>query len=502
MSFYRKQRQPARRAALILNLSVSTLTDWDKIFDKNMRPFIRPEKRGKACKITSKLVGQVVKKAEELKSKGKRIRLKSFTMQLATEGIILSSKTVSEILIANGLRDPSTRKRRPRFYQSLRRRIPNGLLGFDGGEFTVYLNDYPVTLNLELGVDIGTFMHTAFSIGDTETRAEVLHVVQTHIEEWGKPIGIVCDHGSANMSREVVEYINSLEIEFTPSGPANPKGNGSLEGAFSQMKQVIGAIHIDTSSPEKLAKSVLDAIVSVYVTMRNKISLRDKNASPLENFIKPVGEDQIGFERQRLRKHKEDKNRKTDDQSKIDRIHFLILNRKIHCEPDALKRAEKTIVRYDTKAIIATEKAFINAVNIKPERLNLPYFFGILKNIQQEQDDERYRDYCRQRFNHQQMLDIERQMQPSDKLPTIKNIVNMLEKGISLPTHRLREVCLRLSKKWILKLIDAQRYIGTVKKKIIDAIGENHHLSIEHKEQIMDYVQQIINLKSEAERVT
>ncbi len=101
------------------------------------------------------------------------------------------------------------------------------------------------------------------------------------------------------------------------------------------------------------------------------------------------------------------------------------------------------------------------------------------------------------------MLEIKRQMQPQeDKLPTMKSILNMLEKGISSPTRYLREVCLRLAKKWILKWINAQRYVGTVKKKIIDAIGDLHHLSIEHKEQIADYVQQIFDLKSDADCVT
>lgn len=492
-----------RRTAWLLNLSVSTLTDWDKIFDKNMRPFLIPEKRGKASKVSSKVVRQVVEEAQKLKGQGKRIRLKSLTDHLASKGIILSSKTVSAILIANDLRDPSTRKRRPKFYQSLCRRIPNGLLGVDGGEFTVHLNDVPVTLKLELGVDVGTFTHTAFSIGNTETKTEVLDVLQTHIDEWGKPLGIVCDHGSANMSDDVVEYIKSSGIEFVPVGPANPKGNGSLEGAFSQMKQVIGNIYIDTSSPESTAKSILDAIVSVYVKMRNKMPLRRKNESPMELFTKPVGEDLIAFERQRLKDHKENKNRKPDDQSKIDRIHFLIQNKEIPCDQDALKRAEKTIITFDIKAIIESEKAFIKAVNRKPERLSLPYFFGILKNIQQEQDDEACKDHWRQRYNYQVMIEIERQMQPQKEKPaTMKNILEMLEKGISSPTRHLRNFCLGLAKKWILKLMKTQRYIGPIKKKIIDAIGELNHLSIDQKEQILDYVQQFINVKSDADCVT
>jgi len=60
-----------------------------------MVPLIIPDGRGKNLKITPDIVRQIVKVAKGLKSKGRRIRLKSFTKQLATEeDIVLSSKKV------------------------------------------------------------------------------------------------------------------------------------------------------------------------------------------------------------------------------------------------------------------------------------------------------------------------------------------------------------------------------------------------------------------------
>ena len=73
MSFHREQGQPVRRSAWVLYIPVSTLSDWDKEFDKDMRPFITPEKRGKACKVTLEVVRQVVEKARQVKNRGKRI---------------------------------------------------------------------------------------------------------------------------------------------------------------------------------------------------------------------------------------------------------------------------------------------------------------------------------------------------------------------------------------------------------------------------------------------
>jgi hypothetical protein len=37
------------------------------------------------------------------------------------------------------------------------------------------------------------------------------------------------------------------------------------------MEKVIGGIELDTSSPWELAKAVLEKVVAIYVTMRNRL---------------------------------------------------------------------------------------------------------------------------------------------------------------------------------------------------------------------------------------
>ncbi len=54
------------------------------------------------------------------------------------------------------------------------------------------------------------------------------------------------------------------------------------------------------------------------------------------------------------------------------------------------------------KAILAAEEAFVRAVNRKKDRATLSYFFGILKRIQQEQDDQAHEQQCRARYNYGQ----------------------------------------------------------------------------------------------------
>ena len=482
---------------------MSTLNDWNQIFDEKMRPIIQPDHRGKSCKVTPELVKRVVEEAQKLKSQGNRIRVKSFTRKLVTMDISLSSKTVGEILIANDLREPQTRKRRPRFYQSLCQRIPNGLLSLDGGEFVVWFGDHPIPLNLELSVDTGTFTHTAFSIGNTETRHEVLNVLKSHIKTWGQPIGVLFDHGSANLSHDVQGFLKKYGIEIVPAGPANPKGNGSLEGAFSQMKQVIGTIYIDPSSPETLAKSILQSIAWVYIKMRNKLSLRGKNSPPIVNMNIPLTQEDIENERKRLQDHKNAKLNKTDDQPKIDRIRILIKNMGLNVEPPVVQRAEKTIIAYEMKAIMAAEKAFIKAVNRKNERSNLPYFFGILKNIQQQRDDDAYKEYCRQRYHYEQMFEEQRRSQfLQEDPPKIGQILSILEKVIDASSRTVKNLGLRRAREWTEELSKLYSYTGSLKKRFLDVISKINHLSVEKKEEIWSYIQEFLNIKSGEECVT
>jgi len=160
-----------------------------------------------------------------MKERGKRIRIKQFTKALIEEDkIVLSFKTVNEILIANDLVGARTRQKRPQFYQSLRQRIPNGLLSIDGSEFVVGIANTFFKFNVELAVDVGTFAHTAFSIADTETTREVINVLESHIKNWGAPVGIVCDSGSANMSEDTKAYIKEMGIELVPRRAGQSQG--------------------------------------------------------------------------------------------------------------------------------------------------------------------------------------------------------------------------------------------------------------------------------------
>ena len=456
-------------------------------------PLIVPDGRGKSRKITPDMVRQIVEVAKGLKSKGRRIRLKSFTKQLAIEeGIVLSSKKVGEILIANGLYKPEIRRRRPKFYQSLRQNIPNGLVSVDGSEFTVWIDYMPYKFNLELSVDVDSFCHTAFSVSDSETTEEFIKVIEAHKASWGLPIGLVSDHGSANLSDQATDYLKRNHIEIMPAGPGNPKGNGSCESAFSEMKEVIGTINLATLSPRNLAKAILEKIVTIYIAMRNRLPrLGDKIASQ-EAMKTPITKEQ----RQTLKekyKGRKAKNEDTGQETKLVRLDWIIREHGLEVDEKSLKRAHKCVGSYDLDAISRTEEAFLKAIRRDQKRCTLPYFFGILNNIQNELDTAKYEAYCRDRYHYQDMIDREREEKEKfQEITTVEHLVGMLRSAVLSGPQFLRDFCVRRAKRIAADLQKRYCYVGALRTRVFDALGEVDGLNLEQRKEAFQLIGEVL----------
>jgi len=475
-----------------LAIKISTLSEWNRIFNEKMDPLIVPDGRGKGRKITSDMVKKIIEVAKELKSKGRRIRLKSFAKQVETEkGIVLSSKKVGEILIANGLYKPETKNRRPKFYQALRQGIPNGLVSVDGSEFIVWIDKVPYKFNLELAVDVESFCHTGFSVSDSETSLEFIKVLEAHKKSWGTPIGIVSDHGSANISDESRAYLDLNDIVPMPAGPANPKGDGTVEGAFSEMKEAIGKIDFETSSPGNLAKTILEKVVSIYIAMRNRLPRIGEKISPEEGIKAPVSKE----EQKELKDKFKDRIKKEeypDQITKLDRLGWVIKNHGLEVDEQSLKRAEKCIVTYELIAISKSETAFLKAIRREQQRRTLPYFFGILNNIQKDLDSAQHEDYCRKCYFYQGMLDREREEQEKETT-TVKGVVGMLRNAILLTQQFVKDTCVRQAKRMAVELKKQYHYVGALRKNILDELNNVKEFSIEQRKNAVEILDMILS---------
>jgi hypothetical protein len=485
-----------------LHVSFSVLGDWDRVFDEHMRAFEVPENRGKASKITMEMVRIIIRAAEKIREQGKRLRIGKFTHTLREEhGVELSKKKVREVLIANHLFAPETRRKRPRFYLSLRKEIPNGLLSLDGSQMIVWMDSEPYPFSVELGVDVKTFEHTSFSVGDAESSEELINVLEAHRRKCGDPVGVLFDHRSNNLSEEVSRYLEAHDIEAVAAGPYNPKGNGTDEGAFSQMKQALGIIRLNLSSPRELARSVLEKLVSLYITMRNRIPLRGHPLSPSQAMSMPITREQRDLERQKLKEHKRIKTERKEDQQKLEQLHSMLCYHGMSVEPEALKNAEKSIKRFEKEAISAVEEIFLKAVNRNSEKKNLAYFFGILIRIQKQRDDEAYRRYCEKRYNEQVMKNLQQeQEQPS--VHSVEGVVGILANAVKTTLQFVKELAISKARQWTQELMQSYRYPGALKSQFSKILETLSDLTLEQKKQVWGLIEKVLNLKTIGESVT
>jgi hypothetical protein len=491
--FFRDAGRSLQEIGRLLHLKISTLAEWNALFDERLRPLTIPDRRGRSAKVTGALVRAVVQLARDYTADGVRLRIKGFTRHLADHDIKLSSKTVSEILIANDLYGVKVRKRRPRFYQQLRQKHANGLVSVDGKEFTVMLGDEMHRLNLELCVDVNSFTHSGHSIAEGETAEEVIKVLEMHRQTWGSPLAMVTDHGSANLAGITLDYLKRHDIEILPAGPANPKGNGTVEGAFSEMAEVIGAMRFDTTSSLTLAKDILAKIVSVYIILRTRLPRLGEKLSPLATMSMPVAKELQAAEKDRFRRRAARKAAIPEEGDKLARLHWLIDYHRLDADGSSLSRAEKCIVFYDLATIAAAEAAFLKAISRDNGRRTLPYFFGILRNLQKEADAAKHKDYCRKRYHHQQLVEREQRQAEEEEKISPQVLVEMLRSAISQTIASVKEIAMRQVERMAVQLKKQYRYLGVLKKTILDALAGFNDVSIAQRQEMVDWAEQLSN---------
>ncbi len=496
MAFFRAAGRRIRQSAGVLAVPPSTLVEWDGGFDQEMHPVRRPDGRGQTSKITAETVRQVVAAARRWQALGQPMRLDRFTEHVSKEHAVnLSRAKVTEILVANDLHQVQIQNRRPRFYQSLRQAIPNGLVGVDGSAFTVWLDHTPHTFNLELCVDIPSFHHSAFCVSDTESSAEVVQVLEARRVKWGVPLGVLADHDSANLSAQTQRYLEQHGIELVAVGPANPKGNGTMEGAFSQMKQAIGTIALDTSCPRRLAQGVLEAIARLYLRMRNRLPVGQETNPPEARMNEPISAAQRQAAKARYRGHQERKRNRPDrgQEQKRERLEWIIRSHDLEVNEPSRKRAEKSIVHYELEAITESEGAFLRAIRRDAQRASLAYFFGILNRIQQQKDTERHQAYCRQRYEYHRMLEREREAhdEQTQRL-TVETAVAQLCAAVSSPVKPLRDLAVKQGRRMLQSLKAHYRYLGVLKNKITEALGGVPELTLAQRTEILAVVDEAL----------
>jgi hypothetical protein len=193
----------------------------------------------------------------------------------------------------------------------------------------------------------------------------------------------------------------------------------------------------------------------------------------------PVSNNEREDIRERYRKRSQ-KIKDPEQKAKLDHLDFIIRNHQLETDEKSLKRGQKCIVSYDLEAISKSEEAFLRAIRRNRERTTLPYFFGILKNIQNEMDEARYEDYCRQRYGYEQILEREREKREQmDNRPTVEGLAAMIKNAVLSRLPDLRNILVGQARRMACHLKKQYRYLNVLRKKILDALNEVSEFTLE-----------------------
>ena len=226
--------------------------------------------------------------------------------------------------------------------------------------------------------------------------------------------------------------------------------------------------------------------------MRNRAPRFGESISPLQNMESWVSENDREKQRERYKKRTQ-KEEDPDKKNKLDRFEFIIRHHQLEAEENSLKRGRKCIVSYDLDAIYKSEEAFLKAIRRDRERATLPYFFGILKNIQNEMDEAKYKDYCIRRYGYEQILEKEREQQEQeDNKPTVESLASMIKNAILSKVPSLTNLIIKRAKNMARDLKKENCYLAPLKKKIKDMLSNEREFTFEQLKNATSLMEEVL----------
>jgi len=73
--------------------------------------------------------------------------------------------------------------------------------------------------------------------------------------------------------------------------------------------------------------------------------------------------------------------------------------------------------------------------------------------------------YCRERYNYQVMLDLDRQKNAQSPPFSINNVIEMLEKAVTVKARFVKALAIRKAREWTYELMGSYQYLGSLRKK-------------------------------------
>ena len=108
-------------------------------------------------------------------------------------------------------------------------------------------------------------------------------------------------------------------------------------------------------------------------------------------------------------------------------------------------------------------------------------------------DSTRYEEYCRQRYNYQQMKDRERQqLELAQNQSTVGVMLETLRAAISCPITQVKETAMNQARRMAIEIQKQYRYAASLKNKVLNVLDEIGELTLVERNTIVGVVDQFL----------
>jgi len=318
-----------------------------------------------------------------------------------------SRKVVTGILIANDwYEEKKSAKDYPSYKPRIKRYYPNAQIVFDGSEMKINFRGNDYKFNLELFKDMKGKALTSFVVSDEEAAEAVCAGIDVHVKKHGPPLSLLHDNSRANLAVEVKKLLESHGIESIKAYPFSPETKADIEGEFGKLKEAVYPLKISGETQQDIARSILEAIVRLYMEMRNRppqCRICPWSPGDLMNYV-PTEEEKIkaakSLAAQRERSEAMRGKQESAPASEKEQLIMGIIERN-RLEVSDRERFLKTLSRYDERAIEGAEEdfyAYSARESFQETKRTGQYFAGIVRNKQMDMDRAKKKEVLRKRY--------------------------------------------------------------------------------------------------------
>jgi len=390
-------------------VSAELLAQWESAAEEKANAAGLSSLRGQRSQFTDEQIAFVNASWRAYSEKRRKVRFQAFMKKLRaawkdTNWLLPcpSTKTVQDMLLANGIRLPQAKKVSLPSSEKIKRYFPNAQVLLDGKEVEVLYKDQVYHFCLEFSKDLACDQIGAEAVGLTEDYHLVKEAFTRHCQEHGLPLAALVDNRSAN---------RPLEIELGKYGriliyarPYRPQSRGPIEQEFGLFEKTLSRIEIKGQSDQEIAMSIVDVLARMYLRLRNqtpRCSTCPMTPEKLMQYQPSELESQRAYqaltrERERRREQQERALKISAEQAEL--IEGIVKEQRLTGDRLLLK---KSLRHVELAAIREAERRFFVASQkdtFDPAKRSMAYFCRIAFNVQKERDRQRREQIARRRY--------------------------------------------------------------------------------------------------------